>query len=366
MGDHIGSYPLSSDKQGTLFQRNPVCTLCLRVCGRFSRERGGMHFDIIRCLEEADSLCEDILLNPWQIKGVNEYYHRLDERLNGSSIAVSCTVSIICVTFDCIEELPDHLRQLAEDLLTLITDAGYEIYESLSSAACRESVSLSAATYGLPPPKPDSLIQLELLRQENTRLTNHNKQLEKTIKSMKQEQQTRVAPIIKVAGDYIDIHDNHNCNIYATDKPSSISPESDSVPSSSASDVSSKEAVPRGRRIQFLFTNEYGLEDTEQTRQEAARVKQYVADHHWGQMRLDSKSTNRLNLMVACFWYYWHDRNLVPDIPQGAAIYRFVTEQCNLSCDVLPRAFMSAITRLINDNRKDPETYANLRTYFPK
>ena len=32
-------------------------------------------------------------------------------------------------------------------------------------------------------------------------------------------------PAIFVAGNYVDIHDNHNCNIYATDKPSSDSPE---------------------------------------------------------------------------------------------------------------------------------------------
>lgn len=225
-------------------------------------------------------------------------------------------------------------------------------------------ISLSAITYRLPPSKPDALIQLEQLRQENTRLTYQNQQLTKTIKHMEQNQSTRVAPIIKVAGDYIDIHDNHNCNIYATDRPSSISPESHSGNPSPVTDNPS--TSPRGRRIQYLFMDEYDHEDTKRTKQEAARVKQYVADHHWGQMRLDSKSNNRLNLMVACFWYYWHDRNWVPDIPQGAAIYRFVTEQCNLPCDVHPRAFMSAITRLINDHRKDPETYANLRTYFPQ
>ena len=383
MGDPFGSYPLSSGKRGTLFQRNPVCSLCYRVCTHLSREHGGMNFPIIRCLEEADSLCEEILLNPWQINDIDYYFHWLDERLNGNSSAISCTVATVCVTLNCIEELPDHLRQLTDDLFGLISGVGFEIYETLSSAACRESISLSATTYGLPPPKPNSLIQLEQLQQENTRLTNHNKQLEKTIKSMKQEQDQRTI-VKKFYGPYIE---NNNLsggnqiltaenvylpgaenvsisnakNIQAPEPPSSSAatnkPECSEAPQS---------PVPRGRRIQYLFMDEYDHEDTKRTKQEAARVKQYVADHHWGQMRLDSKSTNRLNLMVACFWYYWHDRNWVPDIPQGAAIYRFVTEQCNLPCEVHPRAFMSAITRLINDHRKDPETYANLRTYFPQ
>ena len=34
-------------------------------------------------------------------------------------------------------------------------------------------------------------------------------------------------PAIFVAGNYVDIHDNHNCNIYATEPPS-VSPESHS------------------------------------------------------------------------------------------------------------------------------------------
>ena len=232
-------------------------------------------------------------------------------------------------------------------------------------------ISLSATTYGLLPPKPDALIQLEQLRQENTRLTNHNKQLEKTIKSMKQEQNQR--PIVKkFYGPYIENNNLSGGNQILAAKNVYL-PGAENVSISNAKNINKPECseappspIPRGRRIQYLFMDEYGLEDTDRTRQEAARVKQYVADHHWGQMRLDSKSTNRLNLMVACFWYYWHDRNWVPDIPQGAAIYRFVTEQCNLPCDVHPRAFMSAITRLINDHRKDPETYANLRTYFPQ
>lgn len=253
----------------------------------------------------------------------------------------------------------------------LISGVGFEIYETLSSDACRESISLSAITYGLPTTKPDALIQLEQLRLENTRLTNQNKQLQKTIKSMKQEQDQR--PIIKkFYGPYIENNNLSGGNQILTAENVYL-PGAENVSISNAKNINKPECseapqspVTRGRRIQYLFMDEYDHEDSKRTKQEAARVKQYVADHHWGQMRLDSKSTNRLNLMVACFWYYWHDRNWVPDIPQGAAIYRFVTEQCNLPCDVHPRAFMSAITRLINNHRKDPETYANLRTYFPQ
>lgn len=125
-------------------------------------------------------------------------------------------------------------------------------------------------------------------------------------------------------------------------------------------------AAQRGPKTQFLFADEYGNEDSERTRQEAERITKYIADHRLGHMRLDSKRTNKLNLLVACFWYRWDERDWVAPNPQGAAIYRFITEQCHIPCDVQQRAFTSTICALINERKKDPEIYANLCTYFPK
>ena len=275
MGDPFGSYPLS-EQQGALFQRNPVCSLCYRVCAKQSKRRGGMNFPIIRCLEEADSLCEQIICKVWNLPSIDQIYHWLDSRLNGCQLSVSCTVATVCVTLNCIEELPEQARELTDDLLGLLSDNGHNLYDTLNSEACRLSINISAATYGLPPPKPDTLIQIEQLQQENTRLTKHNKQLEKTIKSMEQDQQTRVAPIIKVAGDYIDIHDNHNCNIYATDRPSSTSSETivppvgkepDSVPSSFAAPSPSSPAASENSQSpsSFIFSKKAKREAKEST-----------------------------------------------------------------------------------------------------
>lgn len=136
-------------------------------------------------------------------------------------------------------------------------------------------------------------------------------------------------------------------------EPSSVSPETHS-------------GNTRGPKTQILFADEYGNEDLERTRQEAERITKYIADHRLGHMRLDSKRTNKLNLLVACFWYRWDERDWVAPNPQGAAIYRFITEQCHIPCDVQQRAFTSTICALINERKKDPEIYANLCTYFPK
>ena len=165
--------------------------------------------------------------------------------------------------------------------------------------------------------------------------------------------------------------------VYNINHPSSLKPECSEAPShdnaediipddSSSVSPESNSGNPRGPRAQILFMNEYGREDTTRTATEAARVLKYIADHHMGNLRLDSKATNRLNLLLCSFWLRWKELRFVSAIPQGAALYRFATDQCHLPCDVLPRAFTSKICELINAGKKDPEIYDNLRAYFPE
>lgn len=120
----------------------------------------------------------------------------------------------------------------------------------------------------------------------------------------------------------------------------------------------------RGPKTQYLFADVRGNEDTSRTKTEAERVRKFVADHHMGNMQLDSKSTNRLNLLVACFWYRWNERKWVSQEPQGAAIYRFFTEQCGLECAVLQKAFSTKICNIINAGKKDYQIYDDLDSYF--
>ena len=123
-------------------------------------------------------------------------------------------------------------------------------------------------------------------------------------------------------------------------------------------------AKPRGPKTQYLFADVRGNEDTSRTKTEAERVRKFVADHHMGNMQLDSKATNRLNLLVACFWYRWNERKWVSQEPQGAAIYRFFTEQCGLKCAVLQKAFSTKICNIINAGKKDYQIYDDLDSYF--
>lgn len=150
----------------------------------------------------------------------------------------------------------------------------------------------------------------------------------------------------------------------APDNAEDVSPSDDF--SSNCSDCQSESRNQRGPRTQYLFSDARGNEDTQRAATEAERVRKYIADHKMGQYQLDSKTSSKLNLMVACFWYRWYELDMVDEEPQGAAIYRFFTNQCGLECSVMPKAFATVICKIINSGKKDPEIYDNLYSYFPE
>ncbi len=121
-----------------------------------------------------------------------------------------------------------------------------------------------------------------------------------------------------------------------------------------------------GPKKQILFVNPKGEEDSERTHQEAQRFAKYISDHHMGRMRLDSKSHNPLTWLAVCMWYRWKELGWVDITPQGAAMYRFLTETCDIACEVEPRAFTSTFCSIVRSGKKDPEIYDNLHAYFPK
>ena len=161
---------------------------------------------------------------------------------------------------------------------------------------------------------------------------------------------------IIVNGQYIE-QINIGTQVFYAAPQQSATPEPTTAPEPSP-------AKQRGPKMQYLFVDVNRNEDTERTSQEAEHVKRYIADHHMGSMRLDSNQANQLSRLVACFYYEWRDRGWVSLQPQGAAIHRFLTERCNLPCDVTPRAYAKAIADLIKGNRKDYNISENLRSYF--
>ena len=191
MEDPLGLHPMSSRRQGALFERNPVCELCYRICMDICDEQGGINFQLIRCLEEADRLCEEIVLNPWELEGIDEYYHKMERRLDSCQISLSCAFATVCVTLNCMTNLPEPVYQLAHDLRGLIIGEGNNLYNNLQQSACRKDIRMSGFLYGDIPPIPKEVLELAKLKDSNAQLTKEVIYYKRKIHTMEEEKKVK-------------------------------------------------------------------------------------------------------------------------------------------------------------------------------
>ena len=204
-------YTYAADSQ--LFARNPVCEICWRICMEMCEEWGGqINFDLLASMEVADKLCRRLINNTWTLCGIEYYYHWLESELGYSRPAITCATATVCLTLQLMEDAPQPLLQLGADMHGLLWGEGGELYANMRSAARQEDIYLSANHYGEIPPDPYAEI-----KEENQLLAIENKQLREQIANMKKGSTAQT--VIKVAGNYIDIHDNTHCTIYATEAP---------------------------------------------------------------------------------------------------------------------------------------------------
>ena len=191
MEDPLGLHPMSSRRQGALFERNPVCALCYRICMDICDEQGGINFRLIRCLEEADRLCEEIVLNPWELEGIEEYYHKMERRLDSCQISLSCAFATVCVTLNCMTNLPEPVYQLAHDLRGLIIGEGNNLYNNLQQSACRKDIRMSGFMYGDISPIPKEVLELAELKDSNAQLTKEVIYYKQKIHTMEEEKKVK-------------------------------------------------------------------------------------------------------------------------------------------------------------------------------
>ena len=174
-------YTYAADSQ--LFQRNPVCGVCWRICMAMCEEWGGqINFDLLASMEVADRLCRRLINNTWTLCGIEYYYHWLESELGYSRPAITCATATVCLTLQLMEDAPQPLLQLGADMHGLLWGEGGELYANMRSAARQEDIYLSANHYGEIPPDPYAEI-----KEENQLLKLQNKQLRKQITTMKKE-----------------------------------------------------------------------------------------------------------------------------------------------------------------------------------
>ena len=153
MEDPLDLHPMSSCRQGALFERNPVCALCFRVCKELCQTYGSIHFDLLRSMQAADSLCTCLVENAWEPPDVVECHQWLEEHLNNNA-EVMCACATLSLSISAMTDAPEPLRSLGQDLRCLVHGEANRIYTNLYDAVWHEHTSFSATNYGTIQPKP--------------------------------------------------------------------------------------------------------------------------------------------------------------------------------------------------------------------
>lgn len=352
--DEEHRHPELSRRQVALFERNPVCALCYRVCMDLCKEYGGINFDLLDSIRMADDLCGQIIQNAWSLDGVEHYFDVVNNRLGHSRPAIACTFATVCVTFSCMDDLPAPIYQLANDMRGLIIGEGNDLYDTLKQSAYRQDIVIDATAYGEPPPEPSLVRENEQLRLRTIELEDEITKYKNLLKM--KDQQTKSGTTINNYGTYIaelnnDIHDNNNCPIYAV-------PTSEEKPTSNSS-LKGRETVDS--RTKKLFMTD-GSEDLERTEGEKNRFLNYLAEHHLGQRQIDCYKDNPINKAIVCFCVKWKRLKMI-DKPSPAAVYRFLTETCHLECAAETDAITASLGRLLKADY-DKETFYDVENYF--
>ena len=166
-----------------------------------------------------------------------------------------------------------RVRKLRSAMLDERTDDFYEglsLYEQFINNAeeyfCEDDFLIDVAEMVLAIRQQQEQIQQK--DEELQQLKQQNKEL--------MENQQRNAPVINVAGNYIDIHDNQHCNIYATE------------PKSEAPCPTAEQDAPQTGDCSFFGTDKYPADICEKNLREAIDNAKSKADACRNIMTLDS------------------------------------------------------------------------------
>ena len=182
-----------------LFERNPVCGVCGRVCTDMCEEWGGpIQFDLLASMEAADRLCQRLINNTWTLKGIEYYYHWLEAQLGFSRAAITCATATVCLSLRLMDDAPEPLQQMGADMQGLLWGEGGELYDNMRCAARQQDICLTATNYGEIPPDPN-----EEIKAENVELKYQVDQLSHELQTMsKQGEQYTIGT------------QNNNCTVY--------------------------------------------------------------------------------------------------------------------------------------------------------
>lgn len=139
---------------------------------------------------------------------------------------------------------------------------------------------------------------------------------------------------------------NGDLNLYTTD----------------AAQPSGNNSSPANSRQKKLFSTTDGDENQQRTTEESNRFMNYLSDHHLGQRQLDCSRDNPIIKAIICFCVKWKRLKYI-DKPSPAAVLRFLTETCGISCAAETEALSTFIGRMLKTDY-DKNVFYDVEDYF--
>ena len=139
---------------------------------------------------------------------------------------------------------------------------------------------------------------------------------------------------------------NGDLNLYTTD----------------AAQPSGNNSSPANSRQKKLFSTTEGDENQQRTTEESNRFMNYLSDHHLGQRQLDCSRDNPIIKAIICFCVKWKRLKYI-DKPSPAAVLRFLTETCGISCAAETEALSTFIGRMLKTDY-DKNIFYDVEDYF--
>lgn len=161
---------------------------------------------------------------------------------------------------------------------------------------------------------------------------------------------------------YIKEQINHNCQQFFGNISGSTfvmpTPQAQSTKPPKQAEENNVKYVQRGPRKQSLFT------DKKTRNEEKQRFMRYLNDHNMSGRKLTCKKNDTLNDVVTCFVIKWQDKGLTAGEPSGGAIFRFLTDECNLQSDVTEQSYSNEIKERLRSKNYTAETRKKVNPYF--
>lgn len=147
-----------------------------------------------------------------------------------------------------------------------------------------------------------------------------------------------------------DVHDNTHCPIYLT-------------PNAGSEGMKElKNERMKDTRTKRLFLTPDGIDDMQRTEEEKNRFLNYLTEHHWSKRQLDCSRDNPVIKAIVCFCVKWKRLKYI-DKPSPAAVLRFLTETCGISCASEPSALCTLLGRMFK-SEYDKEVFFDVEDYF--